>query len=632
MCADAVVVHGHFYQPPRQHPWTGRIERQPAAAPFHDWNERIHAECYRANAFARVHGADGRIVRIVNNYSMMSFDFGPTLLSWIQQHDRETYARILQADKDGIERLGAGGAMAQAYNHVILPLANERDKRTQVRWGIADFVHRFGRHPEGMWLPETAADEASLAVLAEEGIRFTVLAPAQAAGPVETGKPYLFRAPGGAFLAIFFYNGPIAHETSFGDLIKDGRAFAHRLAGAPGSLVSIATDGETFGHHKKFGDLSLAYALTDVLNPTNFAAVLAAHPPTEEVKIVSPSSWSCAHGVERWNSDCGCRLNPNPRSSQAWRRILRASMDRLRDRLATVFEQEGGRLMADPWAARDAYVQVVLHRGATAPFLRRHVRGDRIRALELLEMQHQAMLMYTSCGWFFDEIGGIETQQVLRHADRAIAMSGRPLLGERFARDLEAAKASRRRIGDATRLLRTAGRPDRIPPELAVAHVALGSARPAEAYRIRAGGGRALWTCRITGRSITLTYRKGLTHCIVEGKRYNLSDLLPEDREAILRRRLKPLLEEARKAGLPVGADPSAAPAGARLVPQLKRWLKQPDAERFAFIRELLQAAPVDLWEAQNLAYAWITNKVPDHYKREASLMRQAMGFAASVE
>jgi alpha-amylase/alpha-mannosidase (GH57 family) len=631
MCADAVVIHGHFYQPPREHPWTGRIERQASAAPAHDWNERIHAECYRANAFARVHGADSRIVRLVNNYAWISFDFGPTLLSWIQRHDRDTYARILAADRDSLERVGSGNALAQAYNHMILPLANERDKRTQVRWGVADFVHRFGRRPEGMWLPETAADDATLQVLAEEGLRFTILAPAQAAAPVTPDRAYRWSGAGGASLALFFYDGPISHDISFGELLKDGRAFAGRLLSAPGPFVSIATDGETYGHHKKFGDLSLAYAVAEAFRPTNYAAWLAAHPPTQEVKIVSPSSWSCPHGVERWASDCGCRLNPAARTSQSWRAVLRAALNRLRDRLAALFEQEGERLLVDPWAARDEYVQVLLSRSASADFFKRRIRADRTRALELLEMQHQAMLMFTSCGWFFDDIGGIESQQVLRHAARAVELSRRPLLGERLARDLEAAKSNRRRFGDGTRIYREAVSPDRIEPERAVAHAVLGSRRRAPAYRVRARAGKATWTSSITGESRTFAYQRRALSCVVGDRRYELGDLLPEDREAILMRRLRPLLEEARRAGIGVTTE-APPPPGPRLLPQLRRWLRQPDAERFSFIRELLQASPVDLWEAQNLAYEWLTNEVPEHLKKEAAQLSHALGFAPRLE
>ena len=396
-----IIVHGHFYQPPREDPWTGRIPRQPGAAPYHDWNARIHAECYRANAFARIHGADGRIVRIVNNFERMSFNVGPTLFGWIERHDPATYARILA---------GRENALAQPFVHAILPLCNDRDRATLIRWGIADYRGRFGRDPAGMWLPETAADTATLRALAAEGVRFTVLAPSQMKSPVEPTRPY--RCEG---VAVFFYHGAVAHDVGFGTLLSDGRAFADRLAGASGPVVSIATDGETFGHHKKFGDLSLAYALFEALTPSNFEAALRDVPPEADARIHSPSAWSCAHGVGRWERDCGCRIAGG---SQKWRRPLRRAIHRLRDRLARVFEEEGRCFWRDPWKARDAMP-----------------RRDG-RAGELLEMQRQMLMAQTSCAWFFDEPTGIETTQNLHHAARAIELSRRPRLRGLFERDL----------------------------------------------------------------------------------------------------------------------------------------------------------------------------------------------------
>lgn len=391
-----LIVHGHFYQPPREDPWTGRLPRQPGAAPWHDWNERIHAECYRANAFARIHGADGRIVRIVNNFERMSFNVGPTLLGWIERHDPAVYARILAGRKN---------ALAQPFVHAILPLCDERDRATLIRWGIADYRARFGRHPLGMWLPETAADVPTLRALAAEGIRFTILSPSQAKTPIEPTRPY--RCEG---VAVFFYHGAIAHDMGFGTLLSDGRAFAERLAGAPGPVVSVATDGETFGHHKKFGDLSLAYALFESLTPSNYEAALDL--PALEVEIHSPSAWSCAHGVGRWERDCGCA------GSNPWRRPLRRAIHRLRDRLARVFEEEGRRFWRDPWKARDEMP-----------------RRDG-RAGELLEMQRQMLMAQTSCGWFFDDPLGVEPTQNLHHAARAIELSRRPRLRAAFERDL----------------------------------------------------------------------------------------------------------------------------------------------------------------------------------------------------
>lgn len=453
-----ICIHGHFYQPPRENPFTGEVPVQPTAAPFDNWNERITEECYRANIAAPILGEDGEPRSRLNNYAWISFDFGPTLLSWLEESAPEVYEAILEADRGSAGRFGGhGSAMAHSYNHTILPLSNTRDKRTQIRWGIADFEHRFGRPPEGMWLAETAADTESLRLLAEEGIAFTILSPYQAAavraaggeweeasdGQIDTRVPYLVDFGDGLSLAVFFYNGPLSVEIAFNGVLEDGRLLAKRLVQAlgegPGDALShVATDGETYGHHHHHGEMALAAAIEEIdqdpeVSLTNYAQYLESQPPALEARIVEASSWSCAHGVERWRADCGCASGLHPGWDQAWRSPLRRSLDWLRDQLIPRFEDVGAELLIDPWRARDEYIEVVLG-GSPSEFLDRNAHPGldeqgRVKALGLLEIQHRGMLMYTSCGWFFDDIAGIEAVLVLRHAGRVIDLT-RKVLGE----------------------------------------------------------------------------------------------------------------------------------------------------------------------------------------------------------
>jgi len=452
-----VCVHGHFYQPPRHNAWSEEIEDQWSAAPYHDWNERVAAECYAPNAAARILGAGDRIVDIVNNYASISFDAGPTLLAWMERAAPETYRAILEADKASRARFrGHGGAMAQAYNHIIMPLATSRDKRTQVLWGIRDFESRFGRRPEGMWLPETAVDLESLDVMAGEGILFTVLAPRQAkstrdpaaggewrkvdGGRIDPKRPYFCRLPSGRTIALFFYDGEIAHDLAFGGLLRNGEDFAKRLAGAfsgkpeRAELVHIATDGESYGHHHRFGEMALAYALRHIeldgfAEVTVYGDYLERFPPTEEVRIRENTSWSCAHGLERWRSNCSCSSGAHPGWSQEWRAPLRQAMDWLGERAAEVFEPGLRATAPDPWAVRDDYIRIVLDRSpeSVERFLAYHAGrtlspADRTRTLMLLELARHAMLIFTSDGWFFDDISNIETVQIIQYAARAIEL------------------------------------------------------------------------------------------------------------------------------------------------------------------------------------------------------------------
>lgn len=475
--ARFVCIHGHFYQPPRENPWLETIETQESAYPYHDWNERITAECYAPNAASRILNAQGRIVQIVNNYAQISFNFGPTLLAWLQDHAADTYEAILQADRISVERFsGHGSALAQAYNHMIMPLANAADQRTQVIWGIRDFQRRFGRTPEGMWLPETAVDLATLDTMAELGISYTVLAPHQAArvrpfngkwrdisdGSIDTRRVYLQRLPSGRTIALFFYDGPTSRAVAFEGLLKNGEHFAARLTAlytdsAEPQIANIATDGETYGHHHRHGDMALAYALNHIESKglariTNYGEFLAHCPPTHEVEIIENTSWSCAHGVGRWQLDCGCSTGGLTGWTQHWREPLRSALDWLRDTLAPLYEHLGRQLFIDPWRARDDYIDVVLDRSPESldTFFARHANRplddqSRVTALKLLELQRHAMLMYTSCGWFFNDLAGIETVQVLQYAGRAVQL-GEELfhirLEEEFLTHLDTARSN----------------------------------------------------------------------------------------------------------------------------------------------------------------------------------------------
>lgn len=434
-----VVIHGHFYQPPREDPWLEEMPRQAGAAPWHDWNERIERECYRAIAAARVQSPDGRIARIRNLYAALSFDVGPTLFEWMEHHAPATYRAILEADRLAVARHGVGNAMAQPYHHVILPLASRRDKVTEVRWGIADFQRRFGRHPEGMWLPETAVDDETLDVLAQEGIQFTVLAPGQVSQPPRHGRPGRYRTANGRAITVCCYDGTRSHGVAFGRLLVNARAWKADLLAdldpAVPDAVTIATDGETYGHHHKFSEMALAWVFEELarephVEVTSYARLVADWPPVESVTLVEPSAWSCAHGVERWRSDCGCRVDGHANPSQAWRTPLREGLEALRDALDARFAEEGAALFRDAWGARDGYGAVV----AAEPDVRHDgVRGwlrpgltpaEEVRARELLEMARDTLRMFTSCAWFFDDLGGLEPVQALRYAARALDLAG----------------------------------------------------------------------------------------------------------------------------------------------------------------------------------------------------------------
>ena len=506
-----VCIHGHFYQPPRENPYLEAVELQDSAYPYHDWNERITAECYAPNAASRILDSENRITKLLNNYAQISFNFGPTLLSWMKDQSSDVYQAIIDADHQSAERFsGHGSAIAQGYNHMILPLATRRDKVTQVKWGIRDFESRFGRKPEGMWLPETAVDTETLEVLAENGIQFTILAPRQAqrvrpknsskwedvsGARIDPARAYLAELPSKKRINLFFYDGPISQGVAFEGLLNDGKHFADRLmSGFSDSrqgpqLVHIATDGESYGHHHHRGEMALTYALDEierqnVAKITNYGEFLEKYPPKHFVEIVNNSSWSCVHGVERWRSDCGCNSGGHPWNQQ-WRAPLRAALDWLRDKLAAIFESRLKEYVRDPWATRDDYIRVILDRSdesRKAFFADHAIRPlephEQVTALRLLEMQRHAMLMYTSCGWFFDELSGLETVQVIHYAGHALQLAQDccdQKLETEFLQHLALAKSNLPEHGDGAKIYEKWVKPAVVDIERVAGHYAISS-------------------------------------------------------------------------------------------------------------------------------------------------------------
>jgi alpha-amylase/alpha-mannosidase (GH57 family) len=509
-----ICIHGHFYQPPRENPWLETVETQDTAAPYHDWNERICAECYATNGAARIVNNKNQITRIVNNYARISFNFGPTLLSWLVENAPRTYRMILDGERRSRKTFkGHSSAMAQVYNHIILPLANRRDRVTQIRWGIADYQLRYGTAPEGMWLAETAADNDSLELLAAHGIKFTVLAPHQCKrfrplksdahwtdtpnASVDTTRPYLVRFASGLSIAIFFYDGPASRAIAFEGLLNSGEGLAGRLKAdfknsAQPQLVHVATDGESYGHHHKYGEMALAYALRlfeedKTVNLTNYGCFLEQFPPEYEAEIVENTSWSCIHGIERWRSDCGCN-GGKAGWNQAWRAPLRKALDELRDALIPLTEQEGANLFKNVWEARDGYIEAMLDHSpqAVERFFRKHqlralTLPERVRGLELMEMQRHAQLMYTSCGWFFDDISGIETVQVIAYAARVLQLAREAFheqaapLEPAFLARLALARSNVAKAGDGAHIYKEQVNTKQLDLEQVAAHYAISS-------------------------------------------------------------------------------------------------------------------------------------------------------------
>jgi alpha-amylase/alpha-mannosidase (GH57 family) len=517
-----VCIHGHFYQPPRENPWLESIEVQDSAAPYHDWNDRITSECYAPNGASRITNKQNEIIRIMNNYARMSFNFGPTLLSWLEESAPRTYRMILDADKASALRYGGhGSAIAQVYNHIIMPLANRRDALTQIRWGIADFEKRFGRKPEGMWLAETAVNRNVLDLMAQEGIKFTILAPHQCARvrrktdaangdswlgtpdtTVDPRHPYTVQLDEGRSIAVFFYDGPNSRAIAFEGILNSGEDFGRRLVeefrpvssddSEDAQLSHVATDGESYGHHHKHGEMALSYAMHWIEDEkqaclTNYGEFLERFPPQWEAEVEENTSWSCPHGVERWRSNCGCN-GGKPGWNQEWRRPLREALDYLRDAVAPLSEEFARPLFKDLWDARDAYLHLINDRSpaSTAEFFAAHsahvlTPAERVTALELLELERHTQLMYTSCGWFFDEISGIETVQVIAYAGRVLQLAAE-LFGEpgvalepQFLSIMERAKSNIPEIGNGAEVYRRYVTGMRIGLEEVGAHYAISS-------------------------------------------------------------------------------------------------------------------------------------------------------------
>jgi len=565
------TIHGHFYQPPRENPWIEAIEAEGSASPFHDWNERITFECYRPNAYARIVDGKNKILDIQNNYSSISFNFGPTLLSWLEEKFPFVYQKVIEADREGLKRFGHGNAIAQIYNHIIMPLANERDKETEVLWGIADFEKRFHRKPEAMWLSETAVNNATLQVLGKHGMKYLILSPFQALrvralggkkwtdvsqGRIDTTQPYrcFLRDVTGKKLAdrsidIFFYEGTISREVSFGGLLSDGNAFCEQFVNVAQTtrknppLIHIATDGETYGHHKKFGDMALAYAIKEGfpsrgVEIINYGAFLKRFSPIWEVEIDEGpkgegTSWSCAHGVGRWKEDCGCSTGGKEGWNQKWRKPLREALDFLRDEVTSLYEKEGEKIFRDVWAARNGYINVILNRSpeSVARFFETFgVNGldetGRIRGLKLLEMQRHALLMFTSCGWFFADLSGLETVQILKYASRAIQLaqelSDQEIEGE-FVEHLSRAKSNLPEMGDGRKIYQTLVKPASLTLEKAVNHFAISSFLTDEAKE------RKIFSYRAEVLKYEKMNRDG--RLLVLGQVRVISEIIPELRE-----------------------------------------------------------------------------------------------------
>ena len=510
-----ICIHGHFYQPPRENPWLEAIEREDSASPYHDWNERINMECYRANTAARLVDSTNRILTLRNNYQYFSFNFGPTLMQWIERRDPWVYRAILDADRHSVQdRGGHGNAIAQVYNHVIMPLANERDKITQVTWGMRDFEHRFGRRPEGMWLAETAVDLVTLRILADAGIKYTILSPYQAArwrfidddtrwrdaggGLIPTGRAYRCDCGDGKHINLFFYDPALARGIAFERLLEHSSKLLEQLERAYSQrdarddepwLVHVATDGESYGHHFKFGDMALAAAFRELERDSsaeieNYGQFLASFPVIAEVEIFENTAWSCAHGLGRWSADCGCHIGGESGWNQKWRAPLREALNFVRDTLAIHFEAQMKKLCKDPWKARDGYLDVVLDRKKhLESFLRKHLRGGTAsthvsRFLELLEMQRFTLLMFTSCGWFFDEISQLESMLLLKYAAMAIDLSmktGAAPIGDAFVEMLRRAPSNVAEYGNGANVFLQKVKPEIVGRNRVVANYAIHS-------------------------------------------------------------------------------------------------------------------------------------------------------------
>ncbi|HET9013980.1 MAG TPA: DUF3536 domain-containing protein [Thermomicrobiaceae bacterium] len=423
--ARYLCVHGHFYQPPREDPETGLVPREPGADPFHDYNEKILHECYGPNA---EHG----------NFAWANFDVGPTLGLWIARHHPEVLARIAAGDREARARTGHGNAIVQSFHHTILPLASARDRRTELRWGIRWFEHVFGRRPLGIWLPETAVDQATLEACADEGLRFTILSPEQAAEPVDMRFPYRVALPSGREFAVVFYEGPLSGTVSFDpfstnsapDFVRsflEPRFAAPLESGEADPIVLIASDGEVYGHHHRFKD----YFLQDLLQvraaeagmtPVSLEAFLASQPPVRIVTIREQSSWGCPHALLRWRGDCDCTPGDGH-----WKGELRAAFDDLAAELDAVTEALAPATAGDVWALRDDYVDVAIGAKTLPEWLAGRglpAEGRDAAAIDtLMRAQQSRLAMYASCAFYWDDLSRIEAAYGVRsglHAARLV--------------------------------------------------------------------------------------------------------------------------------------------------------------------------------------------------------------------
>ncbi|WP_291322517.1 DUF3536 domain-containing protein [Desulfonatronospira sp.] len=488
-----LCIHGHFYQPPRFDPWLEEVLPEASAAPYSDWNQRINRESYDPLSSARILDGQGRIKQIINCYEFINFNFGPTILRWMARHCSGTYKKILEGDRKSIQRFGRGNAMAQIYHHIIMPLTTDEDRDVEISWSIQDFEHRFGRRPEGFWLSETAVSTPDLEALARAGIRFTVLAPRQARSisdlqgnwtqvtedSLPKDRPYKVKLQSGREIAVFFYDGPVSQAVAFENLLSDGEGFWQRIISSRDQkLLSLATDGESYGHHFKFGEMALAWVLNRAQQPesplslTNFSSYLDKHPPLQEVKIHEKSSWSCIHGVERWQDDCGCSTNGHTDWNQLWRRPLRRSLNLIRYYVDEHYRHSAGKLLRDPRQAMLDYGTCLCGAVDREHFLRKHQARDLDRkqqtiALQFLEMQRMSLASFASCAWFFDDLGRIEPLNSLSYGLRALEMLrdlNGPDVEPMLLEILEEAHSNDPALGDGKKIWKELVLPRRITP------------------------------------------------------------------------------------------------------------------------------------------------------------------------
>lgn len=487
-----LILHGHFYQPPRENPFTGIIPKQSSAAPFTNWNERILQECYASNTSSRYLDGDGKVKSLINNFEYISFNFGPTLLSWIEKHHKNVHDKIIEADKKSIERLGHGNAIAQSFNHTILPLDHINNAKLQIRWGIEDFKYRFGRMPEGMWLPETGVNENVIDILVEEGIKFIILSPWQGLAidddegnyielkdkPAPYDIPFIIHGKKDNKISAFFYNPQLAEGISFGHLLRDADNLYSIIKSISDkdntNLIHTATDGEIYGHHEPFGDMALAALIEKVFEGdefelTNYATVLAENPPTRRAYLRSGeddkgTSWSCFHGVSRWYKDCGCFTGGKASWNQKWRLPLRIAFQKSSDRLHALYKKRVIEVFdskVEPYQLLLDYSKVVSGSTNMETFINEltstytEAKGHETEIASLLVGLKNTYFSFTSCGWFFNDLAGMEPVQNIRYGLYAINLfqkySKESLLTP-FLNDLKLAKCNNKSDGDGMTL------------------------------------------------------------------------------------------------------------------------------------------------------------------------------------